>query len=1443
MLLGDPGSGKSTLARYLALALSGGVALPDELEPLRGLVPLVVELRVYTSPAWGTGDFLDLVAHLHDTEAFGLPRAKAGALLAQGRVLVVFDGLDEVFDPELRETTARRIIGFAAKYPQARMVVTSRIVGYQRTTLDNAGFAHHKLEDLDRTQVARFVDRWYATVLADNAPEAARMGTRLLSAVDTTRAVAELAGNPLLLTILAIIGRRRELPQDRRAVYQHAVTVLVQHWDISKHLAEIRIDDGLSTIVEEDKLELLRRVARRMQDSPSGLAGNHIPGDELTEEFERFLRVELELPAHRARPVAEAMLDQFRHRNFILSRFGAGVYGFVHRAFLEYLAADDIIRRFTHERSLDEDDLVGIYAAHWQDPAWHEVLRHITGLLNENFARLVIEHLLTLNPNWRHTATALPHHIVLAVQCLSERRRLGPLASLSRTVAQAVTELLVVASTRRRRFESKLTELIEQSVLPAMSMFGPSWAGREVFHAWYVADHRVLVQQAGEQEPVVLNLATRIAVQLAGDDLEFRETLREQMRAGSRTVRVAAIAGLAASQLGEEDAALLRELVDDDADDRVRAAAVRALGLVVAADLDARAWLADITPRRQGSELLDAVVAVQAANWPDHEETLPWLRAVFAEHDQSRPAVLGALSTSWSGNADVLDWLRAQALESHTVYVRNRVIAAIGTGWGQHEGVREWLTELAERGGSGVREEAMNAIATRWRHAPEVLEWLRRRVDVEADPWVRSVAVRQLCEIWTGDEAETQLRTWARDDPSANIRDIAINAVAARTSGPELRVWLREIATGDPAGHVRSAAIQCLMAAGEDAGWVERHALADPDTSVRNAAVRAIAEHSAKHDLLDWLQKVAVNDPSGYVRGTAVELISDGWPRRGSTLAWLRDRVAKGYLDAELVKAIATGWPHEPDVLAWLQDLVSGQASYFVRAEAVGLIAKAGDQDVATVDWLRSLAETDVEDFVRSEAIRAVNRLEPDTTAQLAWLLHILATDWYPPIQATAVQLIAENWSHSVAVRDWVLDLLGTWRGTEPWNVHYVIHAVWLADPDVRGRLRDIATHDRSAWLRGIILVQLVDGWQDLPDTVVWLRERATDDPDPAVRCEALEALQEAPQDDDLTAWLRDVATNDPSASVRARALSSTAGTPGDLQREFAANSDFQAQEALLNALLDRWELHEGVRDWVREVAMSADDDQMRGVAVIQYARKWPTWPGLLDWLWEWTTDRSAIVRRNAIFAIAETWTHVSGVVDRLKAIDDPDVTVRLTVIWTADWWPSGGGSWLRERAGQDEDPAVRAAAIREAAEIDTNDPGLLDWLHESFATEQDWHPRSALVEAIAYTGARSAGTVEWLRSVATGDDHTLVRSLAVEWALGWAHDPTVRSELSALGAEDTRAETRLAAVRALGGVRPADPVITEWLQERTHDSDEHVSAAATRLLADRMIVPELVVH
>jgi len=291
-----------------------------------------------------------------------------------------------------------------------------------------------------------------------------------LRAVQDSAAVAELAGNPMLLTILAIIGRRRELPRERRAVYDHAVSVLIEHWDATgKHLHDARVDGGMEYLSREDKLELLRLVARRMQDGPASLAGNHLPGPDLCSEFESFLHRRFQLPASRAAPAARGMLDQLRERNFILARFGAGVYGFVHRAFLEYLAADDISARFAaHEISAEE--VTQVFADRWNDPAWHEVLVLISGMIPTPFAGAAISRLLSADPASHIQPANIPTHLHLAIRCFGEVRKPGDIAAQGQAISRELISLLETYDANKRSYSlQSLTSSLVSAAVPILT--------------------------------------------------------------------------------------------------------------------------------------------------------------------------------------------------------------------------------------------------------------------------------------------------------------------------------------------------------------------------------------------------------------------------------------------------------------------------------------------------------------------------------------------------------------------------------------------------------------------------------------------------------------------------------------------------------------------------------------------------------------------------------------------------------------------------------------------------------------------------------------------------------------------------------------------------------------------------------------------------------------
>src|SRR5215510_3059879 len=146
VVLGDPGSGKTTLLRYLALCYArdraeGMTGVQDRLGlPESGSLPILLPLRnlgaylkAHHSTDDGTEGHERLLAFLHaylQGERVIVSNDFSDADLQAGRVVVLFDGMDEVGDFDLRRRVARLVEAFAASYPTCRIVVTSRIVGY-----------------------------------------------------------------------------------------------------------------------------------------------------------------------------------------------------------------------------------------------------------------------------------------------------------------------------------------------------------------------------------------------------------------------------------------------------------------------------------------------------------------------------------------------------------------------------------------------------------------------------------------------------------------------------------------------------------------------------------------------------------------------------------------------------------------------------------------------------------------------------------------------------------------------------------------------------------------------------------------------------------------------------------------------------------------------------------------------------------------------------------------------------------------------------------------------------------------------------------------------------------------------------------------------------------------------------------------------------------------
>ncbi|MEQ8956726.1 MAG: NACHT domain-containing protein [Coleofasciculus sp. C2-GNP5-27] len=229
VILGDPGSGKSTLAQYVAL---------DWAEKPTKTIPLLIELRNYARDRTLPKTFLEFI-HQGAAAICHLNQHRLDEVLEAGDAFVLFDGLDEIFDPVGRDTLITEIIRFTNQYPQVRVMVTSRIIGYKAQRLRDAQFRHFTLQDFEAEQIQAFVQKWHDLAFG-NQPDKPRLQNRLQRAINESPAIRELAGNPLLLTMMAILNRNRELPRERAELYDEASRVLLHEWDIEKGLPPMK---------------------------------------------------------------------------------------------------------------------------------------------------------------------------------------------------------------------------------------------------------------------------------------------------------------------------------------------------------------------------------------------------------------------------------------------------------------------------------------------------------------------------------------------------------------------------------------------------------------------------------------------------------------------------------------------------------------------------------------------------------------------------------------------------------------------------------------------------------------------------------------------------------------------------------------------------------------------------------------------------------------------------------------------------------------------------------------------------------------------------------------------------------------------------------------------------------------------------------------------------
>ncbi|MFC9870755.1 NACHT domain-containing protein, partial [Streptomyces rochei] len=783
-LLGDPGAGKSTLARYLALALAGGLEeVPAELMDLvkAGAVPVVVELRhLADSGRWSGRTVEDFWEEFNATERMGLPRDVLEYLLGSTHrpVLVVFDGLDEIFDPARRAEVARQVSAFAEVHEHVRVILTSRVVGFTREVFRAAGFSQVKLEDLTKRQIESFIRRWYTAAHPDAPGEASRLSERLISAVRGFRSVAELAGNPLLLTILASIGLGATIPRDRREVYGHAVDVLTGRWDRdAKHL-DLPRQDHQEVAAALDELdmgllqELLERLARRLQESAGNDRGSPlISRSDLTSMIADYVVTDMNYPTHVGRIVANAMVGRLHERAFLLHPYGADMYGFVHRTFLEYLAARELSRRYTG-REWTPDELIDMLTERALNPVWHEVILLFIGQISrqaEAEHATFIARLLYMHRRRRSSsafayrdADGSPTFLELAIRVLAEAHRIprAPSNPGDHPERSLAIQSNAVIDTLTAHLSGYPWAQVNGAI-PALMSFPWSWTGRERYQRWHRA-------QTPSENGMTEGL---LAAALCRTPQEASHLARMPWRIWTPSAALRVL-GERWSDQEETYIEVLEMAGDPKADVSTQDAALQALGEWWSDREDAYTTVLD-TARNATSASRDVAVRVLGQRWSDREDAYTTVLDTARNpntNEFDRSVAVRVLAERWPDREDayttVLDTARNPNTNDDT---RDVAVQALGEWWSDREDAYTTVLDIARNPNTNddTRTAAVRMLAERW---PDREDSYTTVLDTARNATYASLGapVHVLGEQWPD-----------REDSYTTVLDIARNPNAA----------------------------------------------------------------------------------------------------------------------------------------------------------------------------------------------------------------------------------------------------------------------------------------------------------------------------------------------------------------------------------------------------------------------------------------------------------------------------------------------------------------------------------------------------------------------------------------------------------------------------------------------------------------------------------------
>jgi hypothetical protein len=336
------------------------------------LFPLPIILRDYTKTLLDRPN-LTLSELLHETvKGADLKPCPSAAWfdrqLRSSNCLILIDGLDEVSDAYRAQVVKWLERQIDAHGGNNRFIVTARPNAYAANPVGPVD--QLKILPFNPTQIQRFVENWYGANLKKQYPKEmkrAQQATRefsqaLLKKIRQKPEIALLAQNPLLLNMIAQLDylRESEIPINRTDLYKKVCNMMLGERDRTRDIPAM-------ILKVETQQSLLAQLAYEMHtrqnlDQPDqGVL--QLPIEDLQEFFSGKVAAFTD-----ASPLE--VIKNIETRSELLIEREKDRYGFAHRSFQEFLAAQHIAN----------EKLEAVLLAKLDNTWWRETILFYAGL-------------------------------------------------------------------------------------------------------------------------------------------------------------------------------------------------------------------------------------------------------------------------------------------------------------------------------------------------------------------------------------------------------------------------------------------------------------------------------------------------------------------------------------------------------------------------------------------------------------------------------------------------------------------------------------------------------------------------------------------------------------------------------------------------------------------------------------------------------------------------------------------------------------------------------------------------------------------------------------------------------------------------------------------------------------------------------------------------------